>query len=67
ITVQHARINRGAKLIITSADGQILRVIIPAVGASHTPVNISSLRSGTYFVRLDDGNGDIQTAKLVKP
>jgi len=67
ITVQHARINRGAKLIITSADGQILRVIMPAIGASHTPVNISSLRSGTYFVRLDDGNGDIQTAKLVKP
>jgi Secretion system C-terminal sorting domain len=65
-TVQHNRVSADAKMTIASVDGQILKVIIPAQGASHTPVDISRLAPGMYFVRLDDGKGDIQSAKLIK-
>lgn len=66
ITVEHKRINANAKLMITSADGQIIKVINPIQGASHTPIDISGLATGIYVIRLDDGTGDIQSAKLIK-
>jgi Secretion system C-terminal sorting domain len=66
ITVQHKRLNANVKMMISSVDGQILKVIIPREGTSNTPVDISRLAPGMYFVRLDDGNGDIQSAKLIK-
>ncbi len=66
VTVQHSKIRAGAKLMLTAADGQILRVILPAEGASHTPIDISLLAKGIYFIKLDDGKGDIQSAKLIR-
>jgi hypothetical protein len=66
VTVQHRRLNANAKLMITSADGQIVKVINPIQGASHTPIDITKLVKGIYFIRLDDGTGDIQSAKLIK-
>jgi hypothetical protein len=66
ITVEHARITRDAKLMITSIDGKVVKVIVPIEGSSHTPVDISMLKPGMYFLRLDEGGGYIQTAKLIK-
>lgn len=66
VTVQHRKLNANAKLMITSADGQIVKMINPIQGASHTPVDITTLAKGIYFIRLDDGTGDIQSAKLIK-
>ena len=66
ITAQHRRISGNAKLLVTGADGQIIRTIIPVPGASHTPINIAGLPSGVYFIRIDDGKGDIQSAKFIK-
>lgn len=66
ITVQHSRLGKTAKIVITSADGHILKVVIPREGASHTPVNISEIATGMYFIRLDDGKGKIQSTKMVK-
>jgi len=67
ITAQHRRLRNDAKLTITAADGKLIQTIIPVPGSSHTPIDISRLKSGLYFVRLDDGTGDIQSAKLIKP
>lgn len=67
VTAQHRRLRNNAKLTITSADGRIIKTIIPIPGSSHTPIDITGFKSGIYFIRLDDGTGDIQSAKLIKP
>ena len=66
VTVQHKRTSVNSKLMITAADGQIVRVVYPIQGSSHTPVDLTALAKGIYFVRLDDGKGDIESAKLIK-
>ena len=66
VTVAHKKLTRGTKMVITSLDGKTLKTIIPAIGASHTRVDVSSLTPGVYFLRLDDGIGNIETAKLLK-
>ncbi|OSZ80700.1 hypothetical protein CAP36_05465 [Chitinophagaceae bacterium IBVUCB2] len=66
ITVAHKKLTRGTKMVITSLDGKTLKTIIPAVGASHTRVDVSGMTPGMYFLRLDDGMGNIQTTKMLK-
>lgn len=66
ITVAHKKLTRGAKMVITSLDGRTLKTIIPAAGASHTQVNVNGMNPGMYFLRLEDGMGNIETVKLLK-
>ncbi len=66
VTIEHSRITRDAKMTITSVDGKVVKIIIPIEGSSHTPVDITSLGRGMYFVRFEDGRGFTQTAKLIK-
>ena len=66
VTAQHRKAGATAKLTITSADGQTVKVIKLIQGASHTPINLTGLATGIYIVRLDDGSGDIQSAKLIR-
>ena len=66
ITISHKKLTRDAKIVIISLDGKILRTIIPAPGSSHTLTNISEMTPGMYFLRLEDGIGNVQTVKLLK-
>lgn len=66
VTVTHKRSLRGAKMILTTTEGRVLKNIPIVYGASHTPVSIGSLPRGIYFVRIEDENGNVQTAKLLK-
>jgi hypothetical protein len=66
ITVQHKQLNRGGKITITSMDGKVVKTVTPTNRSSHTPIDISNLRPGMYFVRLDDGTGVVQTTKMMK-
>ena len=66
ITIAHKKLERNAKILVISLDGKILRTIIPATGSSHTQTDVSGLAPGMYFVRLEDGIGNVQTVKLLK-
>ncbi|MBC7947607.1 MAG: T9SS type A sorting domain-containing protein [Chitinophagaceae bacterium] len=66
VTIQHKRLAANAKVIITSVEGRIYKVMNPREGASHTMISISDLAPGVYVIRLDNGKGDIQSAKLIK-
>jgi len=66
ITIEHHRLTRDARIIVTSTDGKVLRTVVPATGASHTMINLNGLGAGIYIVRMDDGKGNIQTMKFVK-
>jgi len=66
ITIQHSKLEKAAKIMITSIDGQLMKTILPREGTSHTFVNITGFAPGMYFIRLDNGTGDVQTVKLIK-
>lgn len=66
ITIAHKKLERGAKITITSTAGRILKTIVPPIGTSNTMVSLSGMPAGLYFVQLDDGKGGVQTSKLIK-
>lgn len=66
ITIAHKKLERDARLVITSTEGKIMKNIIPAIGSSHTMISLNGLAPGIYYIRLDDGKGGILIAKLVK-
>ncbi len=66
VTIQHRKVTRGTQMTISSADGKVVKVVIPAEGSSHTPINLAAFRPGLYFLRFDDGQGYMQTVKLIK-
>ena len=66
VTLQHSRLGTAARVTLTTIDGRILRTIKPANGASNTMIDISSLNSGLYLVKLDKGDGKLETTTIVK-
>ena len=66
ITIAHKKLSRDARMIITSLDGKIVRILTPTIGSSHTQTSVSGMRPGLYFLRLEDGMGNVQTVKFVK-
>ncbi|HEU4470555.1 MAG TPA: T9SS type A sorting domain-containing protein [Flavisolibacter sp.] len=66
LTLQHSQLGSNARLSISTADGRIIRVVTPARGVSNTMIDVSGLASGMYVLRLDNGNGKIETTTFVK-
>lgn len=66
VTIAHPKLERGARITISSSAGKIVKTIIPSTGSSNTMVSVGGLPGGLYFVRLDDGKGGISSAKLIK-
>ncbi len=66
ITIAHKKLTRGAKITIISLDGKILKTIIPAIGSSNTFTSISGFAPGMYFLKLQDGIGNVETVKILK-
>jgi hypothetical protein len=66
ITLQHSQLDNKARITITTMDGRVLKLVTPSAGASNTPIDISSLSAGMYVVRLDHGNGRIESTTFVK-
>jgi hypothetical protein len=66
ITVQHKKLNGNARVTISTMDGRMLKTVRPATASSNTILDISSLSTGMYILRLDNGNGKIETTTFVK-
>jgi len=66
VTLEHKQLYANARITITTADGRILKTIIPSPGSSHTPINLSGITPGIYILRLDDGKGGVETSKFIK-
>ena len=66
ITVQHSQLSSTAKFTVTTMDGRVVKAVQPSTGASNTMVDISTLSAGMYILRLDHGNGKIETTTFVK-
>jgi len=66
VIIQHSKSSENSVIILLSPDGKILQQKVAVANTLQTQLNISTLTSGLYIVRYDDGNGNIQTAKIVK-
>jgi hypothetical protein len=66
VTVQHRKLQRGARMMIMTMDGKLLKTITPAIGNTNTFISISDLRPGLYMLRLEDGTGLIQSTKFIR-
>lgn len=66
VTIAHKKLLKGAKLILATVDGRIMKNIPVMMGSSHTPVSLSGLPQGIYFARLEDENGNVQTGTILK-
>jgi hypothetical protein len=66
ITIQHKKLSSNARLAVCTMDGRVLKYITPSASASNTVVDISSLSTGVYMIRLDEGNGKVETTRFVK-
>jgi hypothetical protein len=51
---------------VNSLEGKTLRIVNPVNGASHTLVDLSGLSSGMYMIKLENGEGETETIKIIK-
>ena len=66
LTIEHSKLENGASVTLSTMDGRVLKVMKPANGTSNTMMNVSNLSSGVYVIKLDKGNGKIETSTFVK-
>lgn len=66
LTLQHSSIEGAARISISSADGRIIKTIIPASHSLQTSVDMNNLQKGLYLIRIDAGNGTVETLKILK-
>lgn len=66
VTLEHKNLTSNAKITLSTMDGRVVKVITPGSGASHTPLDVRGCVPGMYIVRVVDGNGNVESVKLIK-
>ncbi|MEI9807553.1 MAG: T9SS type A sorting domain-containing protein [Bacteroidota bacterium] len=66
VYVQHNKAPAKVNITIYSLDGRMIKQVQAIPNTYQTSLNISDLKTGMYLVKYDDGNGDIQSAKLIR-
>lgn len=66
LTIQHSQLASKASVMISTMDGRVLKMVTPSAGTSNTMIDVSNLSSGMYIVKLDKGDGKVETATFVK-
>jgi len=66
VSIQHPTAIAGSSITISSADGRVIKTIVPAAGMQQTEVDLSAAKAGLYLVRYNSGNGASETLKVLK-
>lgn len=66
LTVQHPIITENAQITIAAGDGRTVQSILPAKGSMQTDVKLDGLKTGIYLLRFSNGDGQLQTMKIIK-
>jgi hypothetical protein len=66
VTVQHPKSPVPSLITLVSTDGKILQQVFAIPNSLQTQLHISQLKTGLYFVKYDNGQGEVQTLKLIK-
>jgi hypothetical protein len=66
IIVQHKTASPDAKLILTSIEGKMIKIILPTPGMQQTSIDINILAPGSYILQFEDETRQTKTIKFVK-
>lgn len=66
VSIQHPTAIAGTTISVSSADGRIMKTIVPAAGMQQTEIDLSAAKAGLYLVRFNSGNGESETLKILK-
>jgi hypothetical protein len=66
LSVQHGTATAGSLISIAAEDGRILKSVIPALGTQQTDIDLTTAKAGLYLVRYKNGNGQVETLKILK-
>jgi hypothetical protein len=66
VTIQHDRTGSNATLTLTTMDGRTVKHMALPEGSYQTNLELAQMAPGMYLVRIDDGNGAVETVKLIK-
>jgi hypothetical protein len=66
VTLQHGQLTTGATFTVTNMDGKVMKVVKPGSGNSNTMIDISNFATGTYIIRLNNGDGKVETTTIIK-
>ncbi len=66
VTIQHRKSSDKTIVSLVSPDGKILQQVIALPNSLQTQLHINKLQNGLYFVRYDDGQGEVQVSKIIK-
>jgi hypothetical protein len=66
VTIQHLKSSSNTRITLVNPDGKVVQQVIALPNSLQTQLNISNLQQGLYFIRYDDGQGEVQVAKLIK-
>jgi len=66
VFVQHDKVTNNAMISLLSIDGKVIKQVRPVSNSFQTQLNVGELNGGVYFVRYDNGEGSVETIKMVK-
>jgi hypothetical protein len=65
VTLQHDKMANG-RITLTTVDGRVVKQLTPGSNAIQTSLDLGGVAPGIYMVRVDDGNGNMESIKVVK-
>lgn len=66
VTIQHEKSTSQSVITINGADGRIVKRVTLTANSYQTVLDITTLGSGLYIVKYDDGAGNVESIKLIK-
>jgi hypothetical protein len=66
MTIEHSAVTQKGQIMIMNTNGQIVRQIEVKPETTQTNINLSGINGGVYILRFDNGNGNMETIKIVK-
>ena len=66
VTIQHETAGQLSQISLLSMDGRLVKTINPTAGKVETTIDLTFLQKGFYLVRFTNGDGEVETVKLVK-
>lgn len=67
LSIQHGTATAGSLITISSADGRIIKSIVPPPGAQQTEVDLSAAKPGMYLIHYSNVSSEVETLKILKP
>ncbi len=66
VTIQHEKASANSMISLLSPDGRVAKHVRVVLNTLQTQININELGKGVYIIRYDNGDGNVQTGKLIK-